>query len=241
MPTDLPPAALTYLPTLIAEVQTHFPSAPVDMFAGQVEQETCPSLKSWKCWNPKTELKTSMEYGFGLGQLTVTARFNNFESARKLHPSLASWRWEERYDPVRQLRTMVLMDRGAFRALPATVATDARYAMSLSAYNGGLGGLLNDRRLCATVQGCDPNQWFGHVERTSYKAKTSVGEYSKSFYQINREYVRNVLQVRAPRYVQAIAALKHAPQRPTGPATGPQGPSTLLINTSTAPTPKDRL
>lgn len=199
---ELPPGAVKYLPLLADEQRAHWPDVPLrSALAAQVEQETCPSLKHQKCWNPRTELKTAREYGFGLGQLTVTPKFDNFKEARKLDASLADWRFEDRYDPVRQLRTLVLMDRSANRYLVKLVP-DARerLAMSFSAYNGGLGGVLSDRRLCGQKPGCDPAKWFGNVELTSLKAKTKVAGYGKSFFDINREYVRNVMIVRRPRY-----------------------------------------
>lgn len=201
MAAALPPGAVQYLPILKEEQAAHWERVPLkSALAAQVEQETCPSLKSPKCWNPRTELKTSREYGFGLGQLTITPRFDNFATARGLHPSLRDWQFAERYDPARQLRTMVLMDRQAFVRLDMVENRMERFAMTLSAYNGGLGGVQSDRRICAQVDGCDPQQWFGHVERHSLKAKVVAHGYGKSFYQINREYVRNILYVRRTKY-----------------------------------------
>jgi hypothetical protein len=168
--------------------------------AAQVEQETCPSLKSRQCWNPYAELKTAREYGFGLGQLTVTPKFNNFNEARKLDISLRDWQFVDRYDPARQLRAMVLMDRGGYDRLPFIPDPHERLAMAFSAYNGGMSGVLTDRRFCANVPGCDPGRWFGHVERTSHKVRVKTAGYGKSFFEINREYVRNVMIVRRPRY-----------------------------------------
>lgn len=204
---ELPPQtaqrAQQYLPMLQQEQRTHWPDAPMpSALAAQVEQETCASLSSPKCWSPRAELKTQREYGFGLGQLTVTPKFDNFAAARGLHESLRDWQWSDRYDPRRQLRTMVLMDRSAYRSLDSAVPdAQERMAMALSAYNGGLGGVRNDRRLCAQVRGCDPKRWWGHVELHSTKARTAAAGYGRSFFAINREYVRNILLVRRSRYL----------------------------------------
>lgn len=198
---ELPTNAAKYLPILVVEQEIHWPDAPLrSAIAAQIEQETCPSLKSSKCWNPLTELKTSREYGFGLGQLTVTPKFDNFAEARKLHVSLRDWKFEDRFDPERQLRVVVLMDRAAFNRLSVINDPHERLAMTFAAYNGGLGGVLQDRRLCALVAGCDPGRWFGHVEHHSLKARTKTVGYGKSFFDINREYVRNVMIVRRQRY-----------------------------------------
>lgn len=209
----IPPATMArvqqYLPALQHEQRIHWPDAPAPAtLAAQVEQETCASLAHKKCWNPKAELKTSREYGFGLGQLTVTSRFDNFAAARGLDGSLRDWQWSDRYDATRQLRAMVLMDRNAYRSL-ASAAPDEheRMAMALSAYNGGLGGVRNDRRLCGMTAGCDPTRWWGHVELTSTKARTSAAGYGRSFYAINREYVRNIIKVRRPRYESMLSLI----------------------------------
>lgn len=193
--------ALPYLPVLQQEVDTYWPDAPGRaVFAGQVEQETCPSLTSKKCWNPRTELKTSREYGFGLGQLTVTSRFDNFAVARGLHPSLRDWQWQDRYSAAKQLRTLVMMNKWNYRRLSFVEDNNERLAMALAAYNGGMGGVLSDRRVCAAVAGCNPNKWFGNVERHSLKAKKAAHGYGKSFFEINREYTRNILGFRRARY-----------------------------------------
>lgn len=198
---ECPDKALAHLPTLQSEIQTYWQDAPCRaVFAGQVEQETCPSLTSKKCWNPRTELKTAREYGFGLGQLTKTARFDNFAEARKLHPTLRDWQWQDRYDAARQLRTMLLMDRGNYRRLPFVENARERLAMALAGYNGGMGGLLSDRRVCASVPGCNPDIWFGHVELHSLKAKRAAKGYGKSFFEINREYPRNIFGFRRQHY-----------------------------------------
>lgn len=205
-PQSIPTRATQYLPILIEESNTVWPNTHYDhYFAGQVEQETCPSLKSSKCWNPRTELKTSREYGFGLGQLTITPKFNNFKEVTTKYKSLKSWKYEDRYNPRMQLRAMLLMDRTNYNAISSPY-DEERLAMAFSAYNGGLGGLLKDRQLCRYQKNCDQNKWFGHVEKYSSKSKKKTSEYAKSFFEINREYVSNIMKVRSSKYDSYITA-----------------------------------
>lgn len=192
--TDLPAGAIKYLPVLKTEIQTIWPDVqPYSTLGALIEQESCISLKHKKCWNPRAELKTDREYGFGLGQLTVTHKFNAFEEVKAMHPSMRDWRWEDRYNPSYQLRAIVLKNRNNFRAVSKwTPRNEDRMAFTFSAYNGGLGGLMKDRRLCANVKGCDTTRWFGHVEQHSFRSKVAVKGYGQSFFDINRGYVRNV-------------------------------------------------
>lgn len=204
---ELPALATHYLPALKQAQRDYWPDMPLpSALAAQVEQETCPSLKSRRCWNPHAELKTSREYGFGLGQITVTSRFNVFQELTLQHDALHGWSWENRFDPHYQLLALVLKDRGHFGAFATAATLYDRLAFALSAYNGGQGGVMRDRMTCRATPGCDPGRWFGNVERTSYKAKLAVKGYGKSFFAINREYVRNVLVVRRTRYVEAMEA-----------------------------------
>ena len=206
-----PVAALALLPTLKAEQLRWWPDHPLpSTLGGQVEQETCPSLKHWMCWNPRAQLKTSREQGYGLGQITrtwradSTQRFDSLAELRGQYPAaLAGWRWDtpSLQDPTLQLRGLILMDLRNWRALSDVPAKGERLAMALVAYNGGLGGLASDRRVCAGTHGCDPARWWGHVEHTSLKSKTAVPGYGKPFFAINREYPRNIIHVRRVRYL----------------------------------------
>ncbi len=198
---QVPPNAEKYAPTLVVEQRGHWPTAvqPFTM-AGQVEQETCISLKSSGCWNPHTELKTSREYGFGLGQVTITSSFNAFNEERALDPSLKNWQWNDRYDPQMQLRGLVLKDRQLFIMVQGAASDEDRLAFAYAAYNGGMGGVLSDRRVCAATPQCDSRRWFGQVEHTSLKARAAVTGYGQSFFNINREYVHNILLVRSTKY-----------------------------------------
>lgn len=198
---EIPANAKLYLPILIQEQQRYWSDAPMpSVLASQVEQETCSSYTHRMCWSPTAELRTSREYGFGLGQLTVTSRFNAFAEVTAKHPSLREWAWADRYNPRMQARALVLKLQDNYAAIKGTHNDWGRLAMALSAYNGGMGGLSQDRRLCRATPGCDQSRWTGHVERTSYKARIAVSGYGKSFFAINREYVRNVMTVRRPKY-----------------------------------------
>lgn len=202
MVCDLPPNAVVYLPVLSAEISKFWPNVPLkSALASQSEQETCASLKGKRCWSPYAELKTAREYGFGLGQTTVTASFNNFTEAKKLDSSLRDWQWENRYRADYQLRTMVLTDKVNFNKFTWAHDPFERQAMSFAAYNGGLGGTVSESKMCAAKQGCDRSKWFGNIEFTSKKSRVKYQGYGKSFYEINREYVVNIMHVRRLRYV----------------------------------------
>lgn len=197
----LPKLASVYIPILLAQVLALWPTMlSPSIIAAQIEQETCISLKHTKCWNPQAELKTDREYGFGLGQLTVTPKFDNFKAARTWDKSLASWQWNDRYDPTMQLRALIAYDRNLYASIQNAQTEQDRWAFTLSAYNGGKGGLDKDRLICRNTPGCNPNVWFDNVELHSFRAKTAVKGYGQSFYDINRGYVKNILFVRRPRY-----------------------------------------
>jgi len=202
---EVPPGAVQYMPVLKDEIRTNWPGMHMpSALAAQVEQESCVSLKSARCWNPRAELRTSREQGVGFGQVTRTARFDALAELREQFPEqLRGWSWSSAtlYDPHYQLRALVLMDRRNWGVITGTATPDDRLAMALTAYNGGLGGLSSDRRMCAATRGCDPGRWFGHVERTSLKSRTVVGGYGRSFFAINRAYAPAVLFTRRPKYV----------------------------------------
>jgi hypothetical protein len=211
----VPPNSLKYAPMLVHEQRERWTASPQPYtMAGQVEQETCISLKSAGCWNPHTELNTSREYGFGLGQVTVTSSFNAFNEERALDPSLKNWQWNDRFDPQMQLRGLVLKDRQLYQLVQKAASDADRLAFAYAAYNGGMGGVLSDRRVCAATQGCDPSRWFDQVERTSLKARATVAGYGQSFFDINRGYVHNILRVRSNKYESFFGTQQSANPRP---------------------------
>ena len=204
---ELPAGAVMYMPQLIASQRLIWPDAPMPSFlAAQIEQESCISLKHSKCWNPRAELKTSRENGVGLGQFTRafkadgSIRFDKISELAAAHASLRGWTWAKRYDPSYQLTAIVEMNKAIYARQRDAASVRDRLSFSLSAYNGGEGSVLQDRRMCANTRGCDPTRWDGNVARTSLKNKVPSKGYGKSFFAINREYVTNILDVRRAKY-----------------------------------------
>lgn len=206
-----PGAALALLPVLKAEQLRWWPDHPLPSALGaQIEQETCYHLKHPKCWSPQARLKTAREEGYGLGQITRTwdklgaQRFDSLAEMRSQFPdALGAWSWNTAslHDPRMQMRGLILMDWRNYRALTDASDPGERLAMALVAYNGGLGGLRSDQKVCAGTRGCDPARWWGHVEHTSLKQKTALPGYGRSFFAINREYPVNILVTRRVRYL----------------------------------------
>jgi hypothetical protein len=213
MPTPAPAAeavpanAPRYLPVLrSAQLQT-WPDAPRPAFlAGQVEQESCVSLTSSRCWNPSVQLRTAREWGRGLGQITTaynadgSVRFDKQAELRAQYASLRGWTAERWADPHYQLLALVEMDHGIYRRVYDAATDLDRLAFTLSGYNGGESGVRQDRLLCRNTRGCDPSKWVGNVDRTSVKSRAPYKGYGGSPYEINRTYVRNILWVRSAKY-----------------------------------------
>lgn len=199
---DIIARAKPYFPELNRSIDTYWPNMPMrSAIAAQIEQETGAK------WNPKVEFKTYREYGFGFGQTTIayrkdgSVRFNNFIEAKKMSKGLEGWTWEDRYNPVYQLRAIVIINYRYKSMLKLNLPEVEQLPFVFSAYNKGVGGVLSSRRACMKTPGCNPNKWFGNVENTGTGMKTKLPGYGKSFAEINKEYVRNVLIVRRKKYV----------------------------------------
>jgi len=100
-----------------------------------------------------------------------------------------------------QLRALVLQNRDCYRRLlPLIKDPENTLAMCDAGYNGGIDGVLTDRRLCAAIKGCNPNQWFANVEQHSLKSREKWRGYGASAFAINRAHVRHVMVTRRPHY-----------------------------------------
>lgn len=207
LPT-LPKNAVPLIPVLRKMEDELWPTLTMRSFLGaKVEQETCLSLTHSKCWSPYAELKTKREYGFGLGQTTVaynangSERFNVWKDLTRIDPVLkAKWTWENRFDSELQMRAVVIKSKMSYDAVRFPVYNEYEHlAFGAVTYNSG--SVLIDRKLCLNAPGCDGSKWFGNVEKYSAKSRVAAAGYGKSFFEISREYPRNILIVRRPKYV----------------------------------------
>ena len=210
---DLPVGFVKYGPVLQAEQRHYWPDHPDPaVLAALVEQESCISLRHSRCWNPSARLKTSREEGAGMGQLTRawrkdgSLRFDSLAGLRQQYgDAMGDLSWDNVYArPNLQLRGMVLMSRDAAR--PFRAAT-AMLAFGDAGYNGGVAGVQKERRACALTDGCDPAQWFGHVEAHCLKSRQPLYG-GRNACDINREHVKNTLLVRPQKYRQAMGGMK---------------------------------
>ena len=213
--TYVPENARPLLPQLRQVQLDYWPEHPYPSYFGAlIEQESCISLTHSKCWNSRSQLKTAREEGAGLGQFTRayradgTMRFDAIAEVRALDPKgLAAFTWATVYVRA-DLSMRAILVKVKDCALRLEQQTDAGpfdiMALCDSAYNGGFGGLLQDRRLCGTRPPCNPNVWFGNVENTSVKSREKWQGYGQSAFMINREHVTNALYVRRPKYQAAL-------------------------------------
>lgn len=192
------PNADLLIPVLREKVNSENAPFSWELYAAQIDKETCPGVNSPKCWNPRTEFKTVREYGFGLGQLTNTPRHNNFEYVKTLNANLANWQFENRFDAENQIVAMLAMDKICL--FPDSASLVDSQAFMLACYNGGRGGVISDKLICKNTEGCDPRKWFGHVENTSNKSRQKWQGYGRSAFDINRDYPRDILYNRIKKY-----------------------------------------
>lgn len=190
---------------LKAEQAKYWPDHPrVPLLAALIEQESCVSLKSPRCWNPSARLKSDREEGAGMGQITRTYRADGslrFDSLTDLKTQYAAdlgeWSWSNVYArPDLQLRAVVILSRDSAKPFKTTASW---LQFGDAGYNGGVAGVQKERRACGLTIGCDPGQWFGHVEKHCLKSRQPLYG-GKSACDINREHVYNVFTIRVKKY-----------------------------------------
>lgn len=177
------------------------PSFPF-YFAGQIETESCITLRHSRCWNPSSKLQTPKELGVGLGQITKTytrtgaIRFDALQELKSIHPKELkemSWSTIEKRPDLQILAIILKMRDNYQHYIKYKVPIYNSIIFAIESYNEGVGGLDNERRACVLTKGCDPNIWFGNVEKLCLKSKAAL--YGKrSACDISREYPVKVLQ-----------------------------------------------
>lgn len=183
--------AQRYLPTLAAAFDAHWPDAPLrHIAAGQIEQESAG-------WNERAELKTSREHGFGLAQITITSRFDNFKAAQQI---FRDWKWEDRFNVRYQLGYAVITDRANFKRVSRLFAdSDSRWRAGLVAYNAGYGTVLQ-RRALAIRNGMPHDRWTGGLDQVAMPYEQKL-LYGRPLGERRNEYPRLICDVRAPKYI----------------------------------------
>lgn len=163
---DVPTDALRYQRDLTRNARLVWGiDAPVATFAAQIHQESR--------WRADAQSKVGAQ---GLAQF-MPATGAWISGAYKLGEA-------QPYNPAWALRALVTYDKHLWDRVTATCAC-SRMAMTLSAYNGGLGWVYRDQALAAQ-SGLDRTRWFNQVERVN------AGR-SESNWRENRGYPRNIL------------------------------------------------
>jgi hypothetical protein len=196
----IPKQAFQYFPIIQSEGKKYFPNiADPAYIAALIEHESCIHLRHSRCWNPASKFKQERELGVGLGMITKaykkdgSLRFDALEEMRgRYRNELKELQWsniEVRADL--QIRSLVLMSRDNFARLSVVKNPLYRLHFTDAAYNGGPTGVAKERTYCGLKKGCNPQEWFGHVELTCLKSDKAL--YGKrSACQINRDHVRLV-------------------------------------------------
>lgn len=170
-----PTVALKYRSDVIRSARVDWGlNAPVADFAAQLHQESG--------WNPAARSPVGAQ---GLAQFMPSTA----DWIAGLMPNLAA---REPYNPGWAIRALVSYDRWLWSRVIVPDGCE-RMAMTLSAYNGGLGWVNRDRRL-ARSRGLNDARWFGAVETVN--AGRSAANWRE-----NRHYPQRILRELAPRYL----------------------------------------
>lgn len=204
-------------PMVVQESLRYTPFIPAHGYYGAlIELESCITLKHSRCCLPSAELKTSREQGVGLGQITRAwdakgnLRFDTLENLKKTYrTALKELSWlniKER--PDLQIRAIVLLTMENWHAFPGAQIPLERLKFADSAYNGGRGAVIQARKVCGLMRGCDPQYWDRNVEYHINKSKTPMPGYGGQHpYGINIHHVQQTTRVRLPKYALLYQAV----------------------------------
>lgn len=197
-PRKLPGQAETLLPQLKEQINTVWPDLALRPFpAGIISQESN--------WNPQARLKTSREFGCGLGQHTIaynangSVRFDAIAEMRAVDPQLKNWKVDNCYDIPYQLRATVLKLRMNDRGCEA-VMDNAQESLKCAAakYNGGAGSVAKRIRGCNATPGCDSGVWENNLASQCPQSNVKAAGYGESFCEINSKYPGRVFKRMEP-------------------------------------------
>ncbi|AAS95608.1 transglycosylase SLT domain-containing protein [Nitratidesulfovibrio vulgaris] len=174
---SIPAQALQHRYQLIREARVQWGmSAPTATFAAQIHQEST--------WNADAVSPVGAQ---GLAQfMPATARW-----LPQVAPDTGK---PLPFNPAWSLRALVTYDRWLWQRVQAVTPCD-RMAMTLAAYNGGLGWVQRDARLAA-ARGLDARRWWDNVETVNAgRNRAALTE--------NRGYPRRILLTLEPAYMAA--------------------------------------
>jgi len=196
------------MPMLKLEVEMISPNFPLKAyFPALIELESCVGLRNSRCWDPSSQLKTTREEGAGLGQITKayrtdgTLRFDALTEMKNKHNEyLKDLSWNNVYSrPDLQMRILLLKSSDDYANLRTVKDPIVRIHFADAAYNGGLGGVYKERTACGLKSNCNPQLWFGNVEKVCLKSKVPIyGQ--RNACDINRAHVEVIFTSRIWKY-----------------------------------------
>lgn len=192
--TKLPGVSEKYLPLLGTAVSDYWPEIPNRAFpAGVIMQESL--------WKERALLKTSREVGCGFGQFTKTytadgkIRFDTLTELKNASPALRGWSWNDCYNVHYQLKAVVIKLKMGDRDCRAVMRGPVnQLSCDAAKYNGGAGSVSKRIRYCQAKQGCNPREWFNHLETQCPQSNKRVAGYGESFCEINSKYPGRVFK-----------------------------------------------
>ena len=172
----------------------------VPYFDALIEQESCVTLCSKKCWNPKARLKTKREEGAGLFQITRVfypnglVKWDMLRYLKLRYPKyLKDLTWKNIYNrPDLQILAGMLLWKSNMPLFIHKVDKDSLIWFLDSCYNGGFKYLYREMTICKLTKGCNPRKWFGNVAKIKSRRALHKLYGNRTAWDINRQHVKLV-------------------------------------------------